>query len=164
MRSPTVYLGVALGALWLVRPVLADDPAPSSDSLAKMPANPVTSPTPPSEDTSAAPTASRLHGHDQQAPHADAASTAPPTGSPGAATGAAAPLPEPPATPKKVCRNMDVSGSKIPKRVCATPDEWATFENRAREDTQAGLRRLRDQGAIAPPSPGVSASQLPPTH
>jgi hypothetical protein len=69
-----------------------------------------------------------------------------------------------PVEPKKVCRNMDVVGSKIPRRVCATPEEWAAFENRAQEDAKDGLRRLRNQGAVAPPSPGVSPSALPPTH
>jgi hypothetical protein len=57
---------------------------------------------------------------------------------------------------------MDVLGSKIPKRVCATQEEWATFNNHEREDTQDGLRRLQNQGAVSPASPGVSASQLPP--
>ena len=69
---------------------------------------------------------------------------------------------QPPAQPKKICRSMDISGSKIPKRVCATEEEWATFNTHAREDAQDGLRRLRDQGAVAPASPGVSPSQLPP--
>jgi len=140
MRSPTLCLGLALGALWLARASLADDPAPTSDSLARMPANPVTSP----------------------APAEKAASAAPASASPTAPSGAAALVLAPPATPKKICRNMDVLGSKIPKRVCATPEEWASFEGHAHEDTQDGLRRLRDQGAVAPPSPGVSPSQLPP--
>ncbi len=70
--------------------------------------------------------------------------------------------PAPPAAPKKICRSMDVSGSKIPKRVCATQEEWATFNIHQHEDAQDGLRRLQNQGVVAPASPGVSASQLPP--
>ena len=164
MRSSSAYLGIALGTLWLAHAAWADDPAPASDSLASMPANPVTSPSPPSQDSSAAPTSSRRNGHDKQEQHNDAASTAPASASSQTANGTAAQVNAPPAAPKQVCRNMDVSGSKIPKRVCATPDEWASFEGRAREDAQSGLRRLRDQGAIAPANSPVSASQLPPTR
>ncbi len=76
-----------------------------------------------------------------------------------------APMPpnpvQPPAAPKKICHNLDVSGSKIPKRVCATQEEWAAFNNHQHEDAQDGLRRLQSQGANSPASPGVSASQLP---
>ena len=163
MRSPAACLGIALGALWIGHASLADDPAPSSDTLAPMPANPVTTP-PLADKAGAAPTDSR-HGRDKHVQHADPASTtSAPASTPSSTRADAAQLPAPPATTTQVCRNVDVLGSKIPKRVCATPDEWASFEGRAREDTRDGLRRLRDQGAIAPPSPGVSASQLPPTH
>jgi len=162
MRSPIAFLGIALGALWITHASLADDPPLSPDTLAPMPANPVTSP-PLADKDAGAPTDSRQHGGDKHEQHADPASaTSAPASTP--SPGASAGLPAPPATPKQVCRNVDVLGSKIPKRVCATPDEWATFEGRAREDTRDSLRRLRDQGAIAPPSPGVSASQLPPTR
>jgi hypothetical protein len=164
MRSPTACLGIALGALWITHASLADDPPLSPDTLAPMPANPVTSPPLADKDAGTAPTDSRQHGRDKHEQHADPASVTSAPASTPSARAASAELPAPPATPKQVCRNVDVLGSKIPKRVCATPDEWATFEGRAREDTRDGLRRLRDQGAIAPPSPGVSASQLPPSR
>ena len=165
MRS-SAYLGIALGALLVVAATLADDKAPSSDSLAQMPANPVTSPTAGDKDSTAAPANYRHHGRDKHASKSETASSAP-------ASGTAAPAPtsatvatgdtaaQPPAQPKKICRSMDVSGSKIPKRVCATQEVWATFNNQQREDTQDGLRRLQSQGANSPASPGVSASQLP---
>jgi len=72
------------------------------------------------------------------------------------------PVTQPPAAPKKICRSMDVAGSKIPKRVCATQEEWATFNRNAGEDAQDGIRHFQNQGAVMPASPGASASQLPP--
>lgn len=154
MRLVTTCVGIALAALTLSRASLADDPAPTLPPLAQMPANPVTSPAPAEKE--ATPTDSQGHGKDKHKQHGDTASAASAAATPAAA--------EAPAAPKKICRNMDVLGSKIPKRVCATPEEWTTFGNRAHEETQDGLRRLQDQGAIAPPSPGVSPSALPPTR
>lgn len=159
MRFPTTCLGIALGALWITGSSLADDPAPAA--LAPLPANPVTSPAPADNSVSGAPTDSLRRASDKQERHGEAASAAPASAATPPAANAAA---QQPAVPKQVCRNMDVLGSKIPKRVCATPAEWDSFSNRSHEDTQDGLRRLRDQGAIAPPSPGVSPSALPPTR
>ena len=162
MRS-TAYLGIALGTLWIAAGALADDSAPSTDSLAQMPPNPVTTPTSADKDVAAPPTNERHHRRDKQPRQSETASTAPASGAAApasAATGDSAT--QPPAQPKKICHSMDVLGSKIPKRVCATQEEWAAFNNHAREDAQDGLRRLQDQGANAPASPGVSASQLPP--
>lgn len=100
---------------------------------------------------------------DDSAPGADSIAQMPPNPVTSPAGDKAAPAPvQPPAQPKKICHSMDVAGSKIPKRVCATQEEWATFNNHQREDTQDGLRHLQDQGANSPASPGVSASQLPP--
>ena len=53
MRS-TAYLGVALGMLFVAAAALADDNGPSTDSLAQMPPNPVTSPTTADKDAPAA--------------------------------------------------------------------------------------------------------------
>lgn len=164
MRS-SAYFGIALGTLLVAATALADDNAPTTDSLAQMPANPVTSPA--GDKDAPAPPANERHRGRKQAHPGDTASTAPASDasapaatSATAATGEAAA--QPPAQPKKICRSMDVSGSKIPKRVCATQEEWATFNSHEREDSQDGLRRLQNQGAVAPASPGVSASQLPP--
>lgn len=168
MRS-TAYLGIALGMLFVAAAALADDNGPSTDSLAQMPPNPVTVPTTADKDapaTPATPANERRHGHDKQSQHGETVSTAQQSGTaapaPTSATAASEGTTQPPAQPKKICRSMDVLGSKIPKRVCATQEEWATFNNHQREDSQDALRRLRDQGANAPASPGASASQLPP--
>ncbi len=169
MRS-TAYLGIALGMLFVAAAALADDNGPSTDSLAQMPPNPVTSPTTADKDAPAAAFATaaneRHHGHDKQSQHGETVSTAQQSGTAAPAPTSAAAASEgtiqPPAQPKKICRSMDVLGSKIPKRVCATQEEWATFNDHQHEDSQDALRRLRNQGANAPASPGVSASQLPP--
>ena len=159
MRS-TAYLGIVLGTLLVAAAALADDSAPGTDSLKQMPPNPVTSPTTEDKAATAAPSNERHHGRDKHASKTETASTPPAAADATAATGDTAT--PPPAQPKKICHSMDVSGSKIPKRVCATQEEWATFNQQQREDTQDGLRRLQSQGANSPASPGVSASQLPP--
>jgi hypothetical protein len=156
MRS-LAYLSIALGALCAA---LADESAPSTDSLAKMPPNPVASASSEAKDAPARPATAQ----GEQPNHSETPSTAPAgetpsaaqtSGTPAAAVAAA----QPPAQPKKICRSMDVPGSKIPKRVCATQEEWATFNTRAREDAQDGLRRAQDHGANAPA--GISQSGLP---
>jgi hypothetical protein len=166
MRS-AAYLGIALGTLFAGAAALADDGATGKDSLAQMPPNPVTSPTTEDKDSpAAAVTNERHHGRDKQS-RQNAATSTPPAGgtatpAPPASAAATGDAATQPAQPKKICRSMDVGGSKIPKRVCATQEEWAAFNTHQREDAQNGLRRLQDQGAVAPASPGVSASQLPP--
>jgi hypothetical protein len=162
MRS-TAYLGIALGTLWLAA-ALADDATPGTEALAQMPANPVTSPAT-DKDVPAPPANERHRARNKQTHPGETASAARPSGAgtPASATtanvDAAA---QPPAQPKKICHSLEISGSKIPKRVCATQEEWETFNTHAREDALDGLHRLQDQGAVAPASPGVSASQLPP--
>ena len=164
MRS-LAYLGIALGALCVGGAALADDVAPSIDSLAKMPPNPVTSTATEAKDATAAKDAAAAPAaaHDEQPARSESSSTVPasetPVPAPTSATAAVAA--QPPAQPKKICRSMDASaGSKIPRRVCATQEEWAGFDRRAREDAQDGLRRAQDHGAIAPA--GISQSGLPP--
>jgi hypothetical protein len=164
MRS-TAYLGIALAAHFVAAPTLADD-SPSTDSLAQMPANPVTS-TATGDKEAAAPANERRHGRDRHASKSESTSAAPVSGAaaPAAASATAAAgdsATQPPAQPKKVCRSADVIGSKIPRRVCATQEEWAAFDTRQREDAQDGLRHMRDQGAMSPGNTPVSASQLPP--
>ena len=159
MRS-LAYLGIALSALCVGAAAPADESTPNTDSLAKMPANPVTSAPTETKDAAATP----VTADGKQPGHSETSSTVPPGGTPSpaptsgtAAAGDAAA--QPPAQPKKVCRTMDVPGSKIPKRVCATQDEWQTFNNNARQDAQDGLRRAADHGAVAPA--GISTAGLP---
>ena len=163
----TAYLAIALGTLLVAAAALADDSAPSTDSLKQLPPNPVTSPTTGDKDATAAPADERHRGRDKHTSKTETASTAPASGAnaPAATSATAATADgaaQPPAQPKKICRSLDVAGSKIPKRVCATQEEWATFNNQQREDMQDAFRRLQSQGANSPASPGVSASQLPP--
>jgi hypothetical protein len=158
---------ITLGVLSLVAAAKAapDDPA-AAGTAAQPSANTESTAaetvTAPAKDDGRAP--KRHRQRDGAATAATAsASPAQPTAAAAATTTAA----QDPAAPKKICKNMDVMGSKIPRRVCATQDEWATYEGRGREDAQDGLRRLRDQGAQAPASPTVNTSPSvfsPPTR
>lgn len=166
MRFARTCLGIvfALGAASLVDTASA---APDDQTAAEPTAQPTSNA---ATETTTAP-ANRRQAREQRRQQAEAAAAAAASAQPAqpkvaaaAATSEAAP---PPAAPKQICKNMDVMGSKIPRRVCATQDEWAVYENRGREDAQDGLRRLRDQGAVAPPSPAVNTSPSvfsPPTR
>jgi sarcosine oxidase gamma subunit len=43
-----------------------------------------------------------------------------------------------PAKPKKICRASERTGSRMSKRVCKTPDEWAVYDrgDKAKMDLQ----------------------------
>ena len=161
---------IALGALPLVDAAsAAPDDQTAGDSGAQPPSNAAFT----AAETTASPAKDRRHTREQRRQQEEAATaaataaSAQPAQPQVAAAVTASDAAQAPAAPKKICKNMDVVGSKIPRRVCATQDEWAGFENRAREDAQDGLRHLKDQGAVAPPSPTVNTSSSiysPPTR
>src|SRR5690242_10718921 len=69
-----------------------------------------------------------------------AASTDPVAAKPAAAA-AASPQMAKADEPKKVCRRMMETGSLQPKRVCSTPEEWAEFDRRNKDNSD----RIDDQ-------------------
>lgn len=62
------------------------------------------------------------------------------------------------AQPEPVCRTMKVLGSRVAKRVCGTPEEWAASTSRGIRDSKETMRQIREQSAIAQP---VGTTQRP---
>jgi hypothetical protein len=160
MRFAHAYLGISIALLGVAASAAPDDTTAADSDVRPGSASAAT-------DANASPAKDRRHTRAERRRQHETATAAAAPESPrpaSAQVAAGAAASEALLQPEKVCRNMEVVGSKIPRRVCATPDEWAAFENRAQEDAKDGLRRLRNQGALAPPSPGASPSALPPTH
>jgi len=61
----------------------------------------------------------------------------------------AAPAPEQKPAIKMECRNITEPGSRIPERVCKSPDEWAQLAKETQDDLNSARTR-RGAGAINP--------------
>jgi hypothetical protein len=70
-------------------------------------------------------------------------------------TTAAALAPEPDETVETriVCKNIKALGTKISRRVCGTPEQWAAQARKTTDDAQETMRQVRDRSAIAMPQP-----------
>jgi hypothetical protein len=53
-----------------------------------------------------------------------------------------------------VCKSVKVGGSKIARRVCATPEQWATQGRRASQAAQDAVQEIRDRSTF-PAAPEV---------
>lgn len=60
--------------------------------------------------------------------------------------GTAAPAAATPASERKICRNMPVTGSLASKRVCSTKAEWAAFDKKGQEGVDAYNEARRQYG------------------
>jgi hypothetical protein len=54
---------------------------------------------------------------------------------------------------KIVCKNIKVLGTKISRRTCGTPEQWAAQARKTTDDAQETMRQVRDRSAIAMPEP-----------
>jgi hypothetical protein len=70
-------------------------------------------------------------------------------------TTAAALAPDPDETVETriVCKNIKVLGTKISRRVCGTPEQWAAQARKTTNDAQETMRQVRDRSSIAIPQP-----------
>ena len=51
-----------------------------------------------------------------------------------------------PAKPKKICREQDFTGSRMPQRICHTADEWAAIDSgKAAHDASSQTRQYGGQ-------------------
>lgn len=54
------------------------------------------------------------------------------------------------AEPQQVCRSMKVIGSRIERKICATPEEWAANQESSAKDADEFMRQMREIASIAP--------------
>ena len=70
-------------------------------------------------------------------------------------TGAAATLAEQPAETVEariVCKNYKRTGTRMSRRVCGTPEQWAAVDEATTDNAQENMRQMRDHSRIAMPS------------
>ena len=70
-------------------------------------------------------------------------------------TGAAATLAEQPAETveaRLVCKSYKRTGTRMARRVCGTPEQWAALDEATTDNAQEGMRQIRDRSTIAMPS------------
>ena len=59
--------------------------------------------------------------------------------------------------PARVCKNIKPLGTRMAKRVCGTPEQWAALEKKTTDDASDDLRRVRGQGGVIATTPGPAA-------
>ena len=69
-------------------------------------------------------------------------------------TAAAATLVEPPAETVEariVCKNYKRTGTRMARRLCGTPEQWAAIGEATSENAEENMRQIRERSAIASP-------------
>jgi hypothetical protein len=56
------------------------------------------------------------------------------------------------------CRSIKVTGTRLPKRVCASQATWDDVNARGEEGARDLRQRLNDAAAISPPPPDISGA------
>jgi predicted lipid-binding transport protein (Tim44 family) len=81
------------------------------------------------------------------------ATTAPVAASAPAA--AAEPAADEPAT---ICKNIKPLGTRMAKRVCGTPEQWAALEKKTTDAASDDLRQVRSTGGVIATTPGPTST------
>jgi hypothetical protein len=125
---------------------------PSSGALAQDAAAPAASA------TSAAPaepaSQSRRERRRASQPEA-AAAAATPAAAPPAAAAAPAAESDGPAT---ICKNIKPLGTRMAKRVCGTPEQWAALEKKTTDAASDDMRQVRTIGGVIATAPGPTST------
>ena len=152
----TVYALITATFAWLLSPsngALAQDNAAPAASAAS--AAPTEAANQSRRDRRRAETAA-AQATAAPAPAASAAPTA-------AAAPAAAAVPAAAATaasdgPATICKNIKPLGTRMAKRVCGTPEQWAALEKKTTESGSDDLRQVRSTGGVIATTPGPTAA------
>jgi hypothetical protein len=56
-----------------------------------------------------------------------------------------------------VCKNRKVTGTKISRRICGTPEQWAAQEKRTTDGAQEAMRQVRERSSIVVTQPSQQA-------
>jgi hypothetical protein len=52
-----------------------------------------------------------------------------------------------------VCKNVKLTGTKISRRTCGTPEQWAAQSEKTTGDAQEAMRQVRDRSSIVVSQP-----------
>jgi hypothetical protein len=58
---------------------------------------------------------------------------------------------------KMVCKNRKITGTKISRRICGTPEQWAAQQQRTTDDAQEAMRQVRERSSIVVTQPSQQA-------
>jgi hypothetical protein len=56
---------------------------------------------------------------------------------------------------RMVCKNIKLTGTKISKRICGTPEQWAATNEKTSDDASETMRQVRQQTGIVVTQPGT---------
>jgi hypothetical protein len=56
-----------------------------------------------------------------------------------------------------VCKNRKVTGTKISRRICGTPEQWAAQQSKTTDAAQEAMRQVRERSSIVVTQPSQSA-------
>jgi hypothetical protein len=59
--------------------------------------------------------------------------------------------------PAMVCKSIKPLGTRMAKRVCGTPEQWAAFEKKTTDAASDDLRTVRSTGGVIATTPGPAA-------
>ncbi len=59
-----------------------------------------------------------------------------------------------------ICKDIKLTGTKISRRICGTPEQWAAQDKKTTDDAQEAMRQVRDRSSIVVTQPGNQPSGL----
>jgi hypothetical protein len=148
------YALITGSLIWLVWP---SSDAPAQEAAAPTASTPSAPPTrrdrrrAAQAQTAAAPAA--MPAAAPTASAAPAASTAPAAATAPAAVPAAAAEAEAEG-PTQICKNIKPLGTRMAKRVCGTPEQWAALEKKTTDAASDDMRQVRTIGGVIATAPG----------
>jgi hypothetical protein len=54
---------------------------------------------------------------------------------------------------KLVCRTIKPTGTRVGRRICGTPEQWAASEKASTDAAQEGMRQVRDRSSVVVSQP-----------
>ena len=150
----TLIAGTFTCLVWPSSSALAQDAAPAASATSATPAEAASQSRrerrrAAQAETAAAPQAAATAA--PAAPAAPAAATAPSA----AAAPAAAAASDGPTT---ICKNIKPLGTRMAKRVCGTPEQWAALEEKTTDAASEDMRNVRSTGAVIATTPGPAST------
>jgi len=150
----TLITGTFAGIAWPSTDVLAQDAAaPAASATNAAPAEPAASSRRERRRAAQAETAATPAATPATAAHASAVPTAAAAAAPAAATAAAAPE-----GPTTICKNIKPLGTRMAKRVCGTPEQWAALEKKTTDAASDDMRQVRSISGVIATTPGPTST------
>ena len=60
--------------------------------------------------------------------------------------------------PTQICKNIKPLGTRMAKRVCGTPEQWAALEKKTTDAGSDDLRQVRSTGGVIATTPGPTST------